>query len=140
MMVTYQTLAGMDLESAKVLLDNGTENTNTTAALMACQSVEKSLKFVLAKSINHPGMKISKEEVIGLMKTHNIKKIMYSCLDVFTDLYRLKSEIIEISEVFFQSRYPGEFKMLSREQAQSHFNTAVEVYKCCEIVLAGGRY
>lgn len=140
MRATFQTLAEMDLEAAEVLYKNTGNNIFNMSSLHARQAVEKYLKFLLASSVGKQGFKLTIEEVQDLLKSHNLRKIMYSCMDIYTDLYKLKSEIINIADIYFQVNYPGDFITVEKHLAFDYLTTARKVKECCVTILNGGRY
>ena len=141
MRVTFKTLADIDLEAAEVLICSTPTNVYNTSSLHSRQSVEKHLKYLLAESALAAGMKLTIKEIQELLKSHNIPKLMFTCLDVHTDLYKLKKEILDISDIYFKINYPGsDFMFVTKDESTKHLDTAKRVRDCCEAVVAGRRY
>jgi len=140
MIVTFQTLAELDYQAAGALLESKA-TVHNISSLHSRQAVEKYLKFLLARSSSHEDMKIGMPEIQSLIASHNLTKIMYTCMDVYTDLYKLKKEIIELTDLYFKINYPGsEFYFVNKEASLIHYATATKVKECCLAILSGKRY
>jgi len=137
---TFKTLADIDYEAAVTLLRSQLSCYNTVAMHFR-QAVEKELKYVLARSATHKDNKLSMQEIIELLNSHNINKIMYTSMDVFTDLYKVKSDIIMLRDYYINVNYPGvKFMFVSKDVAENCKLSADRVRACCTAIATGVRY
>jgi HEPN domain-containing protein len=121
--------ASLDIENISHIIQN--ERLTGHVAFHAQQAIEKSLKAVI------------EEKGLNVPKIHSLQKLFAICESSFIDYTPDEELIIALDSLYIESRYPGEFGLLSggkpnQKQAQAFYDFAFQIHQTIKLQLEVG--